>query len=141
MLKKLESVKIPLLISFIFIIFMSIFAYFKYYNFYDTFDLAVFNNLYFRFSNGLGFSSSLHNVSKLSIHFRPFLFFIYPIYLLFKTPEFFIYFQIICVGLSIIPLYYISEKILNNRQLSLLICIIYALYPPLINVTLYPFHP
>ena len=139
---KIFKYALPVSISLIYFIFLTIYCCYRYYTFsYDSFDLAVFNNVFWRTIHCNSFMTTLHGVNKFAIHFRPILFIILPLYFIFQSPYFLIILQCAGAGFSIIPLYLISMEVLKSNKISALICIGYALYPPLFYAAIYPFHP
>lgn len=80
------------------------------------------------------------NVSRFAIHGDFFLVLLAPIYKIFPTPETLLIIQSLLIGLSGIPLYLISIKLLNKRWVSLLIVLVYFLNPSLQSSNIYEFH-
>lgn len=106
--------------------------------FYD-FDLAVHDLSVWNILHGSIFNSIL-NIPFLGNHMNVILFFIAPVYLIFNHPLTLLFLQTLSLGLTAVPLYLLSKKILNENW-GLLIAIIYLFYPALSYTNLYEFHP
>ncbi len=79
--------------------------------------------------------------SHFSIHFTPILLFIVPLYLILKGPLFLLYIQVLIVGASSVPLYFIAKHYSGNKKSATILTIVYLLYRPLLNGLMYDFHP
>jgi len=105
------------------------------------YDQAIWNTI-----NGKLFHSSLDFLSNAKsnliaqhgeIVILPLSFF----YLVYPNPKILIFLQVVTVLSSSIPLYLIAKKKLNNKIVSLIIAIVFLLYPPLEWAILFEFNP
>ncbi|MBN2399802.1 MAG: DUF2079 domain-containing protein [Candidatus Aminicenantes bacterium] len=79
--------------------------------------------------------------SHLAIHFTPVLFFLVPLYLVFKGPLFLLYIQVLAVGLAAIPLYLIAKHKFPDRKIAVAAAFVFLTYRPLLTGLMYDFHP
>ena len=139
---KIKNIDILLLWAFIFlyVFYFGLISVIKLnsFAFYD-FDLAVHDLSVWNILHGSIFNSIL-NIPFLGNHMNVILFFIAPVYLIFNHPLTLLFLQTLSLGLTALPLYLLSRKILNESW-GLLIVIIYLFYPALSYTNLYEFHP
>jgi len=70
--------------------------------------------------------------SHFCIHFTPIIFFIVPFYLIFEGPLFLLYLQVLAVGLSALPLYFIAKAVFKAKYAALSIAVIYLFFRQLL---------
>jgi len=78
--------------------------------------------------------------SHFSIHFTPIIFFIVPFYLFFEGPLFLLYLQVLLVGLSAVPLYFIAKSVFKEKYIPLIITVVYLFFRHLLMGLMYDFH-
>jgi len=104
-------------------------------------DLGLFVQGVWQISTGNTPYSSYLDVHILADHSSFFLYFISVLYKAFSNPIFLLFAQSAFLGLACIPLAFIGkEKDLDAKQLAVTL-IAYCLYPVVINVSLFDFHP
>jgi len=112
----------------------------KYYGFaYDDFDLAIHDQIIWNILHGRIFNSIL-GVDFLGNHVHLISFFVAPFYALVPHPLFLLALQTVFLAAGAFPLYRLARLYLGT-QMSLIVCIIYLLYPGLGFMNLYEFHP
>lgn len=109
----------------------------------NTYDLSMFDYMMYYTLKGELMAEPFHGYwgSHFAIHFTPILFFIVPLYLIFKGPLFLVYLQVLTCGLSAFVLYLIAKKEFTKKYVALLISVTYLLYRPFLNGLMYDFHP
>lgn len=124
----------------IYIFYFGLISIMKFYSFgYYDFDLAVHDLSIWNILHGSIFNSIL-GISFLGNHVHIILFLIIPIYAVFSHPLTLLFLQTIALGLAALPLFKLSEHILDKNW-ALIISIIYLFYPALGYTNLYEFHP
>lgn len=124
----------------LYILYFSLISIIKFNSFrFNDFDLAVHDLTVWNILHGSIFNSIL-GVPFLGNHMQLILFLIAPIYALSRHPLTLLLLQTIVLGLTAIPLYRLSEPILS-RNWSLVVIVVYLLYPALGYTNLYEFHP
>jgi uncharacterized membrane protein len=106
---------------------------------YDDFDLAHHTQSLYAILRGSGFSSIL-GIPFMGNHFVPILYLIAPLYLLLPSPALLLLLQAAGLGLGAVPLFRIARRALNARW-GLGFAFAYLVYPPLILLNLFEFHP
>ncbi|PIV12180.1 MAG: hypothetical protein COY77_05345 [Candidatus Omnitrophica bacterium CG_4_10_14_0_8_um_filter_43_18] len=120
--------------------FFSYISILKYNNFiYNDFDLAIDAQTLWNIIHGSTYSS-IHGIVFLGNHMRLILFLIAPFYAIFKTPVFLLVLQSILLGLTAYPLYRIAKGNLDVK-FAVVIALSYLLYPALMYMNLFEFHP
>lgn len=135
------QILLPVLFALIFMLITGYVSIMRYYTFAELFDLAIFDQIFWKLSGNLDMYSTLRGMHRLGDHFDLFIFIILPFYFVWKSPVVLIISQVVGAGLSVIPLFLISRKVLKCELLTFLICVGYITYPALLKVTWYPFHP
>lgn len=78
--------------------------------------------------------------THFGVHFTPIIFFFIPVYLIFDGPLFLLYLQVIFVGLSAIPLYYIAKNIFKEKITPFIIVIVYLFFRQLLLGLMHDIH-
>lgn len=137
--------------AFLFLLFLIFCAYFtvasfsRYDNFYTgRFDLGNMAQTVWNTMNGRIFAitdpDGTEIVSRLAFHADFVLIFLAPFYMLWTNPKMLLLIQVIVVGIGGIFVYFISQKLLGNKALSLVFAFLYFLNPSVQRATLYDFH-
>ena len=111
-----------------------------------AYDLGIFSQaLWTTLHDGLFFYETPDFIysetgSFFGVHFSPIMFLILSIYAVFPSPITLIILQIIIIDISSIFLYKLSNRILENKTLSLLIALLYLIHPAVIGGLIYDFH-
>ncbi len=135
---KLAKITFGLIFIYIFIIFGI--CLYKYFNFlYNGLDLAIFNQVFYNSSFGRLFEFSIHPTSYLGDHFELIIFFLVPIYTIWRSPLNLLFIQACILGFTAIPLYLLAKKHLTP-QLGLLVILLFLFNPLTFNIALYEFH-
>lgn len=80
------------------------------------------------------------NFGHFHIHFEPILFLILPLYAIYQSPITLLVLQSVFIGLSAIPIYWITKKELSNPKLSFLFALAYLFQPFLLSIESFDFH-
>ncbi|MCX5704064.1 MAG: DUF2079 domain-containing protein [Candidatus Omnitrophica bacterium] len=111
---------------------------FNSFGYYD-FDLAVHDLTVWNILHGSIYNSIL-GIPFLGNHMHLILFFIAPIYAIFRHPLTLLMLQTIALGLASLPLYRLAGNLLDKNW-ALVISIAYLFYPALGYTNLFEFHP
>ena len=104
-------------------------------------DLGIFAQATWQICTGNAPISSFLGVHILADHASFFLYVLSAPYCLLKSPSALLFFQSLFIALGCIPLALIGRhKGLKNQQIAAVL-LAYALYPVVINITLFDFHP
>lgn len=124
----------------VYVLFLSWLCTIKYYSFgYDDFDLAIDAQSTWNICHG-SIESSIHRIPFLGNHMRLILFPLAPFYALFGSPLFFLYLQTLGLGLAGWGIFLIAREQISERWAALF-SIAFLVYPPVIHLNLYEFHP
>lgn len=131
----------PLLLSTLFIFIFSARSLYRHFSF-DThaFDLGIYTQATYLFSQGLNPFSTLINRNIIGDHFGVILLLLSPIYKLFPSPVTLLIIQAIFVSLSSIPIYLIAKDKLKSNLLSFLITLSYLTSTGIISAIHFDFH-
>jgi len=104
-------------------------------------DLGIFAQASWQICAGHSPVSSYLGVHILADHASFFLYFLSPLYCLFDSPIVLLFVQSASIALGCIPLALIGRRkgLVNSQVIALLLS--YAIYPVVINITLFDFHP
>lgn len=120
--------------------FFSYLSILKYNNYiYNDFDLAIDAQALWNIIHGSCYSS-IHQIIFLGNHMRLVLFLIAPLYAIFTSPVLLLVVQSVFLGLGAYPLYRIAKDVLDAK-FALAIALSYLLYPALMYMNLFEFHP
>jgi uncharacterized membrane protein len=110
----------------------------SYLNDLGVYDQAIWNTLHGNFMQ----ASSIMVAEKnyLAAHFSPILLLFVPFYLISATPKWFLFFQVLAVGLGALPIYWFAKEKSKNFAFAFVFLAGYLLYPVLGNGLLYDFH-
>ena len=112
----------------------------KYYGYvYDDFDLAIHDQIIWNILHGRIFNSIL-GIDFLGNHAHFISFLVAPVYWFAPHPLFLLLLQTVFLAAGVFPLYALARLYLGY-PMSLVICIIYLLYPGLGYTNLFEFHP
>lgn len=137
---KENSVSILSLLVLFYISFFFFICYLKYkYFIYNDFDLAVHSQSLWSIIHGSTFSSILGK-SFLGNHAHFILFLIAPVFFLFSSPLTLLFLQTLSLGICAIIIFKIARIYLDETW-SLLISILYLIYPAVSFSNLFEFHP
>ena len=106
---------------------------------YGDFDLAIDAQATWNVLHGSAMSS-IHGIPFLGNHMRLILFIIAPVYALFPSPLTLLHLQTVALAAAAVFLYLLARRHLPCRWAAAL-ALVYLLYPPLISMNLYEFHP
>ena len=115
------------------------FKYNRWLAFNASFDYLAYLQMFWNTSHGRilefnGLKNGTHMMFQF--HFAPFLLLIVPFYMVYKHPLTPYFVHTVLMASSVIPLYLITKKLLNNRLAAYLICLTLLFYPPFINADL-----
>ena len=112
----------------------------KFYGFaYDDFDLAIHDQIIWNILHGRIFNSIL-GVDFLGNHAHFISFLVAPFYCFIPHPLFLLFLQTVFLAAGVFPLYGLA-RIYLGFQMSLIVGIVYLLYPGLGFTNLFEFHP
>lgn len=127
-----------------FIIYFLIFSFLsvkKHYNFYThSYDLGVYGQAIYNTVLGFPFDTSLRGHNFNGDHQIPILFFLVPLFYIFKNAVCLLILQSCIIGLTFFPLYSFAKEKLNENW-AIIFCFLFFLYPPLHYINLFDFHP
>lgn len=134
-----------LFIGLIVIIYTTVLSYLsirRHQAFASGYDLANMTETVWQTTQGHIFSRSGVNgfVSRFADHTDLFLVLLAPLYLLYPSPNLLLIVQAFAVGLSALPIYLISRKILKHDLLAIIIALAFLLNPSILWANLYDFH-
>lgn len=114
----------------------------RHYNFQtQTWDLAAFVQTFWNTTQGRIMFNNIEQASNhLGVHWTPWLFVLIPGYFLFSTPYYLLIIQTIALAAGAFPLYFLALRVLQKKNLALLIAAGYLLYPSLHWVNTFDFH-
>jgi uncharacterized membrane protein len=124
-----------------------ILAFAKFDGFYSGFrDLGIYDQALWNFVHGNGFKSSLEFLENakgnlLAQHAELILFLFTPIYFIFANPKILIFFQVVGIFSSAIPLYFVSKETVQSKIIPLIIAVSFLLYAPIGWAALFEFSP
>ena len=108
-----------------------------------TYDMGIFSQMYYYMKETLQPLTTCERdglLSHFAVHFSPIFYLLLPVYFIFPSPMTLLISQGILVSLGIIPLYKLCKYFKLSQKVSLLFCVIYALYPALIGANFFYFH-
>ncbi len=111
--------------------------------FNSGFDLANMADTVWQTSQGHFFSLTGANglISRFTIHTDIILVLLVPLYKLYTSPNVLLMVQAFAIGVSVIPIYLITKKILKNNFFGILIATVFLLSPNTLWANVYDFHP
>lgn len=121
-------------------------ALLRYYTFRtNAFDLGIFNQAFSTTLQGRLFYETVDltvipSGSFLGVHFNLLMFLLLPLYALVPRPETLLVIQTVFLGLSVVPVWLMSNHVLVNRRASLLLSAVYLFNPAILSLALYDFH-
>ncbi|MBI2039973.1 DUF2079 domain-containing protein [Candidatus Microgenomates bacterium] len=137
-------VKKHLGILLVFIFFFSIFTYHTLYRHWTynshAFDLGIYTQVIYLYSQGLTPLSTLKHMNILGDHFGVILFLLSPIYKLFPFPEALLVIQALFVSLSGIFIYLIALDKLKDKLKTILITGVYLSFSGILTAVNFDFH-
>lgn len=145
LLKAHRSKIILATLCFSYFFYFSFFTLSRYYNFYPMrYDLGNMVQTVWNTSQGdifvMTHPETSQNISRFSVHGDFFLIFLAPIYKIFPYPQTLLIVQVLLITLSGVVLYLLSQKLLNNNLISLLLVFAFFLNPSLEKTNIYEFH-
>lgn len=105
-----------------------------------AFDLGIYTQITYLYSQGLTPYSSLKHMNLLADHFGPILAIISPLYRLFPNPVTLLFIQSLFVSLSAIPIYLIALDKLKNKLVATIITVAYLSSPGIFSAVFFDFH-
>lgn len=136
-----QRIILPSLLAVLFIIIFSLHSLNRHFSFNShAFDLGIYTQATYLYSQGLTPFSTLKHMTILADHFGPVLFLISPVYKLFPTASTLLILQAVFVSLSSIPIYLIALDKLKNTILSLLITLAYLTSVGITSAVNFDFH-
>ena len=106
---------------------------------YHDFDLAVYAQVLWNLLHGSLYSSIL-GIPILGNHFVPILFLIAPLYAIFPSPLILLFLQTLLLGGGAWFVYRLGLRLLD-ADFALVLAFVYLLYPALLFLNLFEFHP
>jgi len=136
------SLLIVILFSIGYALFFVIYTVSKHYSFHSyAFDLGWYNQVFYTLVHkGWPFITLHTPLNHFSNHFEILFYLLAPIYALFQNPVTLLVLQSLFLASSAVPLYLIAKKRLNNNFLSIIISIVFLLFPALHGLNTYDFH-
>lgn len=132
---------LPILISIVFTFIFSIFSLYRHLTFNsNAFDLGIYSQITYLYSQNLTFYSSLKHMILLADHFGPILIIFSPLIKFFPAPETLLIIQALFVSFSSIPLYLICLNKTKNILLSFLLIISYLTSKAIFAAINFDFH-
>lgn len=130
----------------VYIFYFTLASFLRYENFYTgRFDLGNMDQTVWNTINGRIFEFTNPNgtetISRLSFHADFILILISPLYLIWESPKMLLLLQTLVLGFGAIFVYLISNKLLKNKNISLIFAFIYLINPAVGYTNLYDFHP
>ena len=125
---------------------LTVLTYFKYLCFRTlAFDMGIFIQLFWNTLHGSPFftqprGSLIHPTSFFAVHFSPLLILLLPLYQLFPNPFFLFLLQSAALAAPAYLIFLISRKVGNEESVSLLLSLIYLIYPGTLWSNWYDFH-
>lgn len=139
-----KNFKIPLSIWFFVFLFSIIYSFISItkHNHFQTFawDLAFFDELIWKVSQGISPISSMGGLHILGDHFQPVLFFLAPFYWIFDDVRMLLIAQAIIAVVSVYPIYLLAIKVIKNHLISLSISFSFILFTGFQHSVLDGFH-
>lgn len=130
-----------LLLAFLFFILFTYYSVYKHLTFQTSaFDLGIYSQATYLYSQYLSPFSTLKHMIILGDHFGPILALVSPIYNLFPNSVTLLVLQAGFVALSSIPIFLIAQDKLKNKFLSLLITLAYLTSPGILAAINFDFH-
>lgn len=142
---KTECLIILLILTYTII--LSYYTILRHYSFGSgAYDLGIYENLLWRTINYGDFLKSVPDPVGptgyfFSVHFSPILFLLLPIYAVYQAPETLLVFQSFVLALGAYPLYLLARRELKSEAAGVVFAVAYLLYPPLLGVNWFDFHP
>lgn len=137
----IKKILLPSLLAGFFIVIFSIHSLYRHFSFNShAFDLGIYTQTTYLYSQGLTPFSTLKHMILLADHFEPILFLISPIYKLFPAASTLLVLQAIFVALSSIPIYSIAIDKLKNKTISFLITLSYLTSVGILSGINFDFH-
>lgn len=122
-----------------YVLIFSIICIKKYLSFtYHDWDFAIYANILWNLIHGHPFSS-LMNVHFLRDHASLIAYFVAIPYFIFRSPIFLLILQSVVIGITAVPIYLVARDKLENFS-SLIITLMYLLYPAVHYLNLYEFY-
>lgn len=144
MYNQLMLIKKYLSVFFIILFFFTIFTFHTIYRHLTysshAFDLGIYTQVTYLYSQGLSPLSTLKHMNILGDHFGLILFLISPIYKLFPYPETLLVIQALFVSLSGIFIYLIALDKLKDNLKSILITCVYLSFSGILTAVNFDFH-
>ena len=140
--RKPSYIHLALMVS-LYAMVMSVVVVMKHNSYHSTAqDLGIFDQLLWNVRNGHGlYSSILDNRHFFGEHFSPIVYPLSVLYFIWANPRVLVVFQTIALAVGAIPIWWLAEKHLGNRNWAAIFALIYLCYPALRGVNLYDFHP
>lgn len=135
-----------ILFIFIYVLYFTVASFLRYDNFYTgRFDLGNMDQVVWNTTQGRIFEltnpDGTEITSRLAFHSDFILILLSPLYLIWSDPRTLLFVQSLVLGLGAVFVYLISERLLKNKNISLVFSLLYLLNPSLGYVNLYDFHP
>ena len=138
----IDAAFIVILLSIGYALFFIVYTVSKHYSFHSyAFDLGWYNQVFYTLVHkGWPFITLHTPLSHFSNHFEIIFYLLAPFYALFQNPVTLLILQSMFLASSAVPLYLIAKKRLNNNFLSIIISIVFLLFPALHGLNTYDFH-
>ncbi len=103
-------------------------------------DLAFFDELIWKVSQGIEPRSSFNNLHILGDHFQPIILLFVPLYWIWSDVRLLLVAHAIVASVSVLPIYLLAYKLLKHKLLSLTVSFSFLLFTPYQHAVLDGFH-
>ncbi len=146
LVKKYWPELILIIASIAFFVFFSAYSVARQNNFTTgQFDLGIMDQVVWNTAHGHFFQltqpGGTTTISRFDIHADLLLAIISPLYWIVSSAKTLLILQVLVIVLAVIPLYLLGKDFLKNRQLAMMIGLLYLLYPPMQHAIGFDFHP
>ena len=142
-LKKHWAWIVIFLIALSYTIFISYLCIIRHQAFASGYDLGNMADTVWQTSQGHFFALTGDTglISRFTIHTDVILVFLAPLYRLFPSPNLLLIVQALAIGISVVPIFLISRKVIKSDILGIIIAIVFLLSPNTLWANIYDFHP
>jgi len=131
-----------------YIVILGTISLFRHYVFLSSaWDLGIFNQAFYStIGEGRFFYCTVElyanpGGSIFGVHFSPILLFLLPFYALLPGPEILLIIQTVALALGAYPVFFLARNVLEEKSLALMFSLLYLIYPHLLSVNVFDFHP
>ena len=105
------------------------------------FDLGIYDNKAWTFSQFLPQYSSILEMKNFADHFEPILFIVGILYRIIDSVYVLLFFEAAIVALAFVPIYYLAKNILKSGFAGYFIGLSFLVFMGILNAIAYPVHP